>query len=87
MAKSELDSAFRRIHMDFNSLQCLGIKINGNYFNDCSFPFGSGTSCFLFERVSSAIEWVVEHQTKIKSSHYLDDIFFVHKVKTYAYGS
>ena len=79
MAKSDLDSAFHRIPMDFDSLQCLGIKINGNYYIDCLLPFGSGTSCFLFEQVSSAIEWVVKHQTKIKSSHYLDNFFFIHK--------
>ena len=58
LAKSDLSSAFKRIPMDIHSLPLLGIKMDGQYFYDRTLPFGSKSSCQIFEKFSSVLEWV-----------------------------
>lgn len=77
MAKSDLDSAFRNVPMDLQSIHCLGFTMDEKFCVDICLPFGSSSSCFIFEKISSAIDWIVANRTGSEISHYLDDFFFV----------
>ena len=65
MAKSDLDSAFRRIPMDHHSLPYLGMLVNGLYYYNRNLSFGAKSSCAVFEKVSTAIEWCAQGREKI----------------------
>ena len=71
LAKSDLSSAFKRIPMDFESLPLLGIKLDSQYYYDQMLPFGSKSSCQIFEKFSSALEWDTQNKTGMPLSHYL----------------
>ena len=53
MAKLDLDSAFRHIPMNKESLHCLGFCV-GFYFIDAALSFGDLSSCKIFEQVATA---------------------------------
>ena len=77
LAKSDLSSVFKRIPVDFESLPLLGIKLDGQYYYNQMLPFGSKSSCQIFEKFSSALEWATQNKTGMPLSHYLDDFLFV----------
>ena len=81
LAKSDLSSAFKRIPMDIHSLPLLGIKLDGQYFYNPTLPFGSKSSCQIFEKFLSALEWAIKNRTGMPLSHYLDDFLFVGATK------
>ena len=76
LAKSDLDSAFRRVPIDYDSLKLLGICINGKFFFDSTLPFGCALSCSLFKEIASALDWALVHRTGHPICHYLDDFLF-----------
>ena len=78
-AKLDLDSAFSRITMNFDSFWYLVICINGQFFFDSNLPFGCFISCKLFEEVAGALEWAIVDRTGKSICHYLDDILFCEK--------
>ena len=47
LGRQNLDSAFHCLPM--NSLQCLGIMVQGKICIDGSLPLGSSTSCCIFK--------------------------------------
>ena len=60
------------IHPD--DIPVLGFTLNGKYYIYASMPFGAASSCLIFERVASLLEWVVAaHTGRDTLSHYLDD--------------
>ena len=81
LVKSDLSSAFKRIPMDFKSLPLLGIKLDGQYYYDQMLPFGSKSSCQIFEKFSSALERATQNKTGMPLSHYLDDFLFMGETK------
>ena len=78
VVKADLDSAYRWVPMSWQSLQYLGIMIEGWYLLETCLPFGAAESCAIFEKFSSALEWMVQEATDEELSHYLDDFIFVH---------
>ena len=48
MAKSDLDSILHCLPMNQNSLQCLGMMVQGKIYIECTLPFGCSTSCCIF---------------------------------------
>ena len=48
MAKSDLDSILYCLPMNQNSLQCLGMMVQGKIYIHGSLPFGSSLSCCIF---------------------------------------
>ena len=67
--------------MDFESLPLLGIKLDGQYYYDQTLPFGSKSSCKIFEKFFSALEWATQNKTGMPLSHYLDDFLFIGETK------
>ena len=76
LAKSDLESAFRMIPIDFQSIQHLGVIWQEKYLVDTFLLFGNSSSCAIFKTFANFLEWVVEDRTSWRLSHYLDDFFF-----------
>jgi len=78
MAKTDIKSAFRIIPINPSDYNLLGMTWNKQYFFDKTLPMGCSSSCAIFEKFSTALEWIA--LTKIKVSgvlHILDDFLFI----------
>ena len=80
MAKADIEDAFRQIPIHPLDRHLLGLSCKNQFYFDACLPFGSSSSCQLFEKFSSALQWILENKCNVKSvSHLLDDFFFVGK--------
>ena len=83
MAKSDIEDAFRLLCInprDYNLLMC---SFNRDFYYDRSIAMGASSAFNLFERFSSAIQWVMSNKFSIHGiSHLLDDFFFVGRENT-----
>ena len=78
MSKTDIDSAFRLIPVNPEDYPILGIKFNNRYYYDRCLPMGCSSSCHIFERFSTAVEWIPTNKFGIESIiHYLDDFLIV----------
>ena len=77
-AKADIESAFRIIPIHPSQHYLLGFTWEGQFYYDRCLPMGCSTSCTIFERFSSAIQWVLTHKMGVKCmSHILDDFMFL----------
>ena len=77
MSKLDIKSAFRNIAVHPSDWELLGMKWEGLYFFDVTLPFGLRSAPFLFDELSSALEWIIQNKRNIsKVIHILDDFFF-----------
>lgn len=77
LAKSDIKSAFRLLPISPQDFDLLGFKLQGYYYFDKCLPMGCSLSCSLFEKFSSALEWIVQNKSGKRSVlHYLDDFLF-----------
>ena len=66
--------AFRNLGVILEDLPLLGFTLDGKYYLNSSVPFGAASSCLIFERVATVLQWVVTSETGWRwISHYLDD--------------
>ncbi|XP_045198533.2 uncharacterized protein LOC123552851 [Mercenaria mercenaria] len=64
------------VHPDDSEL--LGFQVQGLFYFDKTLPMGLSYSCALFERISTAIQWIAENKLNLRNcAHILDDFFFV----------
>ena len=77
MAKEDFKSAFHNVPMRYQDLNLLGIKVQGQFFIDCTLLFGASVSCVIFKDISTIIHWIAEKRARQKFIHYLDDFFTV----------
>ena len=78
MCKTDIDSAFRLIPMNPEEYPLLGIKFNHRFYYDMCLPMGCSSSCHIFERFSTALEWIAVYKFAIQSKiHYLDHFLIV----------
>ena len=83
MSKADIQDAFRLIPITKSDYPLLGFHWGGKFFQDAALPMGASSSCQLFEKFSSAIQWILNVKFKIDGiSHLLDDFFFVGKTGT-----
>lgn len=80
MSKTDVASAFRQLPINPSSYHLLGFTFKGNYFYDRSLAMGCSASCFLFEKLSWALVWIMQNKLAADDiSHILDDFIFIHK--------
>ena len=80
MAKADIEDAFRLICLNPSEYHLLGLQWQGNYYYDRCLPMGCSSSCQIFEKFSSSLQWILNELYKINGvSHLLDDFFFVGK--------
>ena len=83
MAKADIEDAFRLMCIHPSDYHLLGLYWAGQFYYDRPLPFGCASSCQLFERFSTALQWVLNRHFLMQNvSHLLDDFFFVGKPGT-----
>ena len=78
MAKTDIKEAFRLVPMAPQAYHLLGFQFQGNFYYDKMLPMGLSTSCAIFEKFSSALQWIMQSRYGATSvSHILDDFIFI----------
>ena len=76
MSKIDLKNAFRLIPVHPNDWNLLGICWRNKFYIDTCLPFGLRSAPFLFNQLSVAIHWILQHKYSVcHLLHYLDDFF------------
>ena len=75
--KIDIKDAFRLIPICLEDQKKLLFKIGDDYFHERVLPQGCGSSCFLFERFSTALHHIFQYfAPECHVLHYLDDFIF-----------
>ena len=82
MAKTDVKNAFRIIPIKPDNQNLLGMKWEGQFYFDRCLPMGASSSCHIFEKFSSALEFIVKKQGISNVIHYLDDFLILNKSKS-----
>ena len=78
LAKTDLENAYKQVPIHPQSFELLGFQVNNEFYFDKTLPFGLSYSCNLFEKLSSALQWILENKFNITFyGHILDDFLFV----------
>ena len=75
MAKTDVKSAFRTVPLHPSVRYLFVFHWNENFYVDLTLPMGCSSSCFIFETLSTAVEWVALTKFSIPMVHILDDFF------------
>jgi len=76
MSKIDLKNAFRLIPVRPQDWNLLGICWRQQFFVDTCLPFGLRSAPYLFNQLSIAIHWILQHSYGVQQIlHYLDDFF------------
>ncbi|XP_006823663.1 uncharacterized protein LOC102802806, partial [Saccoglossus kowalevskii] len=82
LAKSDIKSAFRIIPVAPHDHCLLGFRWDDHFFFDRCLPMGCSTSCHIFERFSSALEWILLKVVGVEATiHILDDFLFLARTR------
>ncbi len=77
MFKTDIKSAFRLLPLRPSQTHLFCIKWNGHYYVDLCFPMGLRSACQTWEKLSTALEFVLRNSGIKWIIHYLDDFFSV----------
>lgn len=78
MAKTDIEAAYRLVPIHSLDHELLGIRWNNQYFYDTCLPFGASSSCAIFERFSSGLQYIAEMKLNINFMvHILDDFLIL----------
>ncbi|VDI51238.1 Hypothetical predicted protein [Mytilus galloprovincialis] len=81
-AKTDISSAFRIINITESQYKLFGFMWEGKYYYDKNLQMGCSSSCQIFEKFSSAIEWIARKKLLITHMvHILDDFMIVDKTE------
>ena len=73
-ARCDVENAFRHQSMNASELFLLAFTFENKIYINSSLPFGAASSCAIFEKVASALQWIITDQTgRTHISHFLDD--------------
>ena len=76
MSKIDLKNAFRLIPVRPEDWNLLGIRWRDQFYVDTCLPFGLRSAPYLFNQLSIAIHWILQHSYGVQHLlHYLDDFF------------
>jgi len=76
MSKIDLKNAFRLIPVRAEDWNLLGICWRQLFYIDTCLPFGLRSAPYLFNQLSTAIHWILQHSKGVRHLlHYLDDFF------------
>lgn len=78
MAKCDIEDGFRNIPIHPDDYHLLGFKWDNFYYYDKCLPMGASSSCQIFEKLSTALQWIMLNKFSAKGmSHMIDDFFFI----------
>ena len=73
-SRIDVEAAFSNLGVHPDEIRFLAFTLNGKIYLNVSLPFGTASSCQIFEKVATIVEWIVKYHTAIdEMSHYLDD--------------
>ena len=74
LSKIDLKNAFRLIPVRQADWNLLGICWQGKYYIDTCLPFGWRSAPYIFNRLATAIHWILQNNYNVQFIlHYLDD--------------
>lgn len=74
LAKTDIKNTYNQVPIHSTDFELLGF----HYYYNKTLPFGLSYSCNLFEKFSTALQWILEHQFSVKHCvHILDDFLFI----------
>ncbi|KAK6169930.1 hypothetical protein SNE40_018448 [Patella caerulea] len=80
LAKADIEAAYRIVPLHPSNFHFLGFIWKEKYYYDRCLPMGLSESCKLFERTSSALEWIAVNKLGASGVvHVLDDFLFVER--------
>ena len=78
LVKTDIKSAFKIIPIHPEDYKLLSFQWQGRYYYARTQPMGAGSSCAIFERFSTALQFIAETQLKFhRCLHVLDDFLFI----------
>ncbi|MEG7522284.1 MAG: hypothetical protein M3H12_04180, partial [Chromatiales bacterium] len=77
IGKTDIEDAFRIIPIHPSCYHLFGFTWASSFFYDRCLPMGCAESCRIFERLSCALQWVLQTRGAIAVSHILDDFIFM----------
>ena len=78
MAKTDIQDAFRIVPVQPDDYKLLGFSWDNNFYYDKCLPMGASSTCQIFERLNTSLQWAVyENFSASGMSHMLDDFFFI----------
>lgn len=78
LAKTDIENAYKQIPVHPSDFELLGFRIGNDYYYDKTLSFGLSYSCNLFERFSTALQWILENKFSVAHCvHVLDDFLFI----------
>lgn len=81
--KTDISNAFRIINLHASQFKYFGFTWQGNWYFDTCLQMGCSSSCRIFERFSTAVQWIAQEKLGIKfMTHVLDDFLIVDKSAT-----
>jgi hypothetical protein len=82
MSKVDIKAAYHCIPVRPADWSVLGMRWEQKYYFHKTLPFGLTTSCHLWERYSSAAEWILRAEGGVQHiTHYVDDFFIADSSK------
>lgn len=82
LAKSDVRQAFRILPVSPQDYELLGFFWEKKYYFDRCLPMGCRTSCKIFERFSSALQWIAINKLGMSAMvHILDDFLIIETSK------
>jgi hypothetical protein len=76
--KKDIKSAFQIINLHQSQFKFVGLKWRNKFYVDTCLQFGLSSSCKIFERFSTALQWIARNKLGISCiSHVLDDFIIV----------
>jgi hypothetical protein len=86
MAKADIKSAFRLMPVHPNDFGLLGLSLDGKFYYDMCLPMGAKSSCAIFEKFSTFLNWCLRRaeDSSSDSDHYLDDFIVMGRANTTA---
>ena len=82
LVKMDVQSAFKIIPVHPDDYYLLGFSWDGLWFYDKTLPMGCRSSCSIFEKLSSCVEYICVTELEIDGVvHLLDDFLFITKSK------
>ena len=78
MAKSDIRDAFRLIPIHPSDYHLLGFSWAGAFYYDKALPMGCASACFIFEKFSDALAYILKRKYRASSTvKVLDDFLFI----------
>ena len=82
LAKGDLKDAYRQVPLAPDQYWLVGFKLQGCYYHDNRLPMGARSSCAIFERVASALAYILRSKYRVRYViKMLDDFLFLGATK------